>query len=69
MSRLSHLLQMRGLKLASFAVNVKPMLSHLLQMRGLKLLFLCSNGALLASHLLQMRGLKHPYEHEYKQSQ
>ena len=32
----SHLLQMRGLKLALFVVNVKPMLSHLLQMRGLK---------------------------------
>ena len=32
----SHLLQMRGLKLSSFRMNLLYLKSHLLQMRGLK---------------------------------
>ena len=33
---MSHLLQMRGLKLVLVLKSVKKLLSHLLQMRGLK---------------------------------
>ena len=36
MSRLSHLLQMRGLKHNNITSNTTKILSHLLQMRGLK---------------------------------
>ena len=56
---MSHLLQMRGLKLHNVAWADCSILSHLLQMRGLKLYR--QIGFLLQekSHLLQMRGLKH----------
>ena len=37
--RLSHLLQMRGLKLVKKYIPVGGIVSHLLQMRGLKLLY------------------------------
>ena len=33
---MSHLLQMRGLKLIRFAISLVASTSHLLQMRGLK---------------------------------
>ena len=55
---MSHLLQMRGLKLLAL-INVRnALLSHLLQMRGLKLLIMLLKCLDWKSHLLQMRGLK-----------
>ena len=55
---MSHLLQMRGLKLDYRCVNGCVQRSHLLQMRGLKpgVSVDAVNG--YESHLLQMRGLK-----------
>ena len=55
---LSHLLQMRGLKLNIGRRNALPIKSHLLQMRGLKLEREAAKEATSKSHLLQMRGLK-----------
>ncbi len=55
---MSHLLQMRGLKL--FTVNNRRAhpKSHLLQMRGLKQDETNNEEDQSKSHLLQMRGLK-----------
>ena len=57
---MSHLLQMRGLKLIGFRRLVALRKSHLLQMRGLKRD--CCQCWIIEtlSHLLQMRGLKLP---------
>ena len=55
---LSHLLQMRGLKLILTVGGMVVLLSHLLQMRGLKPTFGFLYKSFLSSHLLQMRGLK-----------
>ena len=55
---MSHLLQMRGLKLNGIAVEIPVTTSHLLQMRGLKHCGTAINDRLFESHLLQMRGLK-----------
>ena len=54
----SHLLQMRGLKLAFISTNRAKKTSHLLQMRGLKPWSNTDNDREYMSHLLQMRGLK-----------
>ena len=67
--RLSHLLQMRGLKLMVVSLYFAMRRSHLLQMRGLKQCQHVSCAYIIKSHLLQMRGLKRPFEHEYKQNQ
>ena len=56
--RMSHLLQMRGLKLIGFRLLVALRKSHLLQMRGLKHFSLNGEHHRHKSHLLQMRGLK-----------
>ena len=58
MSRLSHLLQMRGLKLFVLSPNSDFGSSHLLQMRGLKRPCQERYQHNNQSHLLQMRGLK-----------
>ena len=55
---LSHLLQMRGLKLIWKIKSGKSWRSHLLQMRGLKRGVACDDEFVFLSHLLQMRGLK-----------
>ena len=55
---LSHLLQMRGLKLMKERLRKLLLLSHLLQMRGLKLKSKYNRSFRTLSHLLQMRGLK-----------
>ena len=55
----SHLLQMRGLKLLLTLKLSLIGLSHLLQMRGLKQQDQKYDDAQRMSHLLQMRGLKH----------
>ena len=56
---MSHLLQMRGLKLVSATVLAYAAPSHLLQMRGLKLVTMYAKvNNIDTSHLLQMRGLK-----------
>ena len=59
-NRVSHLLQMRGLKQLIPGTNAQVAWSHLLQMRGLKLRSAPGRGRHQKSHLLQMRGLKHP---------
>ena len=59
MSILSHLLQMRGLKLNRDSCFQIHNLSHLLQMRGLKRNIAPRMIKMIWSHLLQMRGLKH----------
>ena len=56
--RLSHLLQMRGLKPFEPNTILTHFVSHLLQMRGLKLPLGAWNRYPKQSHLLQMRGLK-----------
>mgnify|MGYP006872076502 CR=1 FL=1 len=66
---MSHLLQMRGLKLFAHPLSGMSKKSHLLQMRGLKLVTMYAKVNNIESHLLQMRGLKHPFEHGYKQNQ
>ena len=55
---LSHLLQMRGLKLINPEARKKALESHLLQMRGLKQGAAYAKTLAETSHLLQMRGLK-----------
>ena len=55
---MSHLLQMRGLKLIRVIALYQHMVSHLLQMRGLKQQLRILILLELESHLLQMRGLK-----------
>ena len=55
---MSHLLQMRGLKLLLNRVIYPNCVSHLLQMRGLKPATGASIVGYYMSHLLQMRGLK-----------
>ena len=55
---LSHLLQMRGLKLPYQKRHQYNNQSHLLQMRGLKLREKALQFNDKESHLLQMRGLK-----------
>ena len=55
---LSHLLQMRGLKLTIYDKSGAKRASHLLQMRGLKRAFQQRHTGTSLSHLLQMRGLK-----------
>ena len=55
---MSHLLQMRGLKLVTMYAKVNNIESHLLQMRGLKQYGDVKKLTPLQSHLLQMRGLK-----------
>ena len=55
---MSHLLQMRGLKLCVADVAFWSSKSHLLQMRGLKLDQGVKYKQVGMSHLLQMRGLK-----------
>ena len=55
---LSHLLQMRGLKLDLICIFLCFFQSHLLQMRGLKPIPIVPFISALMSHLLQMRGLK-----------
>ena len=55
--RMSHLLQMRGLKLKAQISETWSRTSHLLQMRGLKQ-YKERNSCSAVSHLLQMRGLK-----------
>ena len=57
-SILSHLLQMRGLKLVMGFTGEKAIQSHLLQMRGLKQKDATKVITIPKSHLLQMRGLK-----------
>ena len=56
--RMSHLLQMRGLKQRKAMVRDIYIMSHLLQMRGLKLKKNIGHFMQKRSHLLQMRGLK-----------
>ena len=56
--RMSHLLQMRGLKPHARLPCFDPYLSHLLQMRGLKHEAFGDELDIRESHLLQMRGLK-----------
>ena len=67
---LSHLLQMRGLKLIRIVIMVDQLKSHLLQMRGLKRLCACNDTVTVTSHLLQMRGLKpRPSMDSHRQNQ
>ena len=62
MVRMSHLLQMRGLKPDMAFPVATYTTSHLLQMRGLKHQAQRSFRSNQRSHLLQMRGLKlYPY--------
>ena len=56
--KMSHLLQMRGLKLHALVSFLLSRKSHLLQMRGLKLISNWIKIINFVSHLLQMRGLK-----------
>ena len=58
MKPMSHLLQMRGLKLLLLSIFCMLIGSHLLQMRGLKLAVMYGDFLGTKSHLLQMRGLK-----------
>ena len=57
-NRLSHLLQMRGLKHLLYKYPERKLPSHLLQMRGLKPNVGQYYQIEVKSHLLQMRGLK-----------
>ena len=61
--RVSHLLQMRGLKHRAMNPQSMSKASHLLQMRGLKLFAHPLSGMSKKSHLLQMRGLKPKWQY------
>ena len=63
---MSHLLQMRGLKLLTPNLITSAIRSHLLQMRGLKLLTPNLITSAIRSHLLQMRGLKPNEEQQHE---
>ena len=66
---MSHLLQMRGLKLPKWLTYRERLESHLLQMRGLKhkVILAIIRLSLTVSHLLQMRGLKHKWSNQQEE--